>query len=83
MAELAQLKNSTDFVEAQIAKATLEAYGIPAFLFDEHLGGNMFPPLSLSGVRLMVPESRVAETMELLDTNSDLLDGKYRTILMS
>ena len=71
MAELAQLETFTDFAEAQIAKAMLEAYGIPVFLFDEHLGGNMFPPVSLSGVRLMVPESRLAEATELLDTNPD------------
>lgn len=68
---LAQLDAFADLAEAQIVRATLEAYGIPAFLFDEHLGGNLFAPVALSGVRLMVPEDRLEEAARLLDTAPD------------
>lgn len=68
MAELVQLKIFMDIVEARIAMSVLEASDIPAFLFDEHLGGNIFPPVSLLGVRLMVPEDRAAEAAELLES---------------
>lgn len=71
MAGLVQLKIFMDIAEARIAKAALEAYGIPAFLFDEHLGGIMFPAVNVLGVRLMVLESRLAEAMELLDIGPD------------
>ena len=67
MAGLVQLKVFMDMVEARIAKATLDAYGIPAFLFDGHLGGIMFPAVNVFGVRLMVLDSRLAEATELLD----------------
>lgn len=71
MAGLVQLKIFMDIAEARIAKATLEAYSIPAFLFDVHLGGNMFPIVDMFGVRLMVLESRLAEAIELLDIGPD------------
>ena len=68
MAGLVLLDSFTDLVEAQIARATLDAHGIPAFLFDENLHGNLFPSAALFGVRLMVPEDRVEEAARLLDT---------------
>jgi hypothetical protein len=66
MAGLVQLKVFMDIAEARIAISALEASGIPAFLFDEHLGANIFPPVSLLGVRLMVPEDRAVEAAERL-----------------
>ena len=71
MAGLVQLGRFTELVEAQIARATLEAHGIPAFLFDEHLGGNQFPPVTLFGIRLMVPEEYREEAARLLDTGPE------------
>jgi len=66
MAGLVQLKTFNDFAEAQIVKAKLEAHDIPAFLFDEHLGGNLFPPVALTGVWLMVPEDCLEEAARLV-----------------
>lgn len=39
--------------EAQLARATLEAYGIPAFVFQQH---NPYPGFGLFAERLMVAE---------------------------
>lgn len=66
MAGLVQLKVFGDFVEARIAKAMLEAYGMDVHLFDEHLAGLMFPPASLPGARLMVREDQFVEAEKLL-----------------
>ncbi|WP_456445070.1 putative signal transducing protein [Thiolapillus sp.] len=53
--------------EANIAKATLESAGIPAFLADEHtIGMNWFYSNALGGVKLKVPQSFVDEAKELL-----------------
>jgi len=71
MAGLVQLDSFANLAEAQIARATLDAHGIPAFLFDENLHGNLFPSVALSGVRLMVPEGRVEEAARLLEAASD------------
>ncbi len=68
MAGLIHVKTFNDFTEAQIAKSALEAHDIPAFLFDEHLGGNQFPPAVLTGFRLMVPEDCLEEAARLLET---------------
>jgi len=68
MAGLVQLKTYNEFAEAQVAKSKLEAHDIPVFLFDEHLGGNQFPPAALTGFRLMVPEDCLEEAMQLLET---------------
>jgi hypothetical protein len=73
LADLAALKVFMDVSEAQLAKAMLDAHDIPAFLFDEHLGANTFSPVFMSGVRLMVPESLLAEAADLLE-NSDFPD---------
>ena len=67
MAGLVQLKTFNEFAEAQIVKAKLEAHEIPAFLFDEHLGGNLFAPVALTGFRLMVPEDRLEEATLLVE----------------
>jgi hypothetical protein len=66
MPGLAQLKTFNELAEAQIVKAKLDAHDIPAFLFDEHLGGNLFPTAALTGFRLMVPEDRLEEAVRLL-----------------
>ena len=71
MAGLVLLDSFTDLVEAQIARATLEAHGIPAFLFDENLHGNLFPSAALFGIRLMVPEDRLEAAARLLEAASD------------
>jgi hypothetical protein len=71
MAGLVQLKTYNEFAEALVAKSKLEAHDIPVFLFDEHLGGNQFPPAAQTGFRLMVPQDCVEESARLLDTGSD------------
>jgi len=68
VAGLVQLKVFANLVEAQIARATLEAHGIPAVLFDEQMGGNLFPAVALFGTRLMVPEACLDEAARLLDS---------------
>lgn len=64
--DLILLKTFADPGEARIARATLEAYGIRAFLFDEGMGGNMFPSTALVSVRLMVSEDDAEEAAALL-----------------
>ena len=71
MAGLVILKIFDDFGEARIAKAKLEADQIPAFLFDEHMGGNLFPPVAMFGVRLMVPEADLEEAARLIANEPD------------
>jgi len=68
MAGLVQLKVFANLVEAQIARATLEAHDIPAVLFDEQLHGNLFPVVAFFGVRLMVPEDCLDQAARLLDS---------------
>lgn len=63
---LVQLKVFVDTGEAQVVKAMLEAHGIPAFLFDEHLGGNLNPSVAIFGVRLMVPETDAEAAARLI-----------------
>lgn len=51
--------------EAQVAKATLEAYGIPAFVFEDH---TPYPGLDLFAARLMVSEDDLESASELIET---------------
>jgi len=67
MAGLVQLKVFANLVEAQIARATLEAHDIPAVLFDEQMGGNLYPAVALFGTRLMVPEHCLEDATRLLE----------------
>lgn len=75
MAGLVVLGTFANIVEAQIARAKLEAYDVPAFLFDEHLGGNLFPIVAMTGVRLMVLEDHLEEASRLLDED-ELPEGE-------
>lgn len=69
--DLILLKTFADPGEARIARATLEAYGIRAFLFDEGMGANMFPSTPLVSVRLMVEEDDAAAASALLAPDPD------------
>ncbi|MDH3229120.1 MAG: DUF2007 domain-containing protein [Alphaproteobacteria bacterium] len=71
MAGLVLLGSFASLAEAQVARATLDAHGIPSFLFDENLHGNLFPSVALFGARLMVPEDRLEEAALLLDAPRD------------
>lgn len=54
-------------LEAQIARASLEAAGIPAFIADEHtINMNWLYSDALGGVRLQVPEAHAEEALALL-----------------
>jgi len=56
--------------EAQIARANLDAAGIPAFIADEHtINMNWLYSNALGGVRLMVPRSRFAEAKIILEAD--------------
>lgn|SRR5690554_1902681 len=56
--------------QAQIARASLDAAGIPAFVADEHtINMNWLYSNALGGVRLMVPRSRFAEAKTILETD--------------
>ena len=56
----------TEVVLAQIAKSKLDAHGIPAFLFDEQVGGNIFPSVTTFSIRLMVSEDDFEEAGAVL-----------------
>lgn len=62
--------------EAQIARASLDAAGIPAFIADEHtVNMNWLYSNALGGVRLLVPHDRLQEAKALLESDfSDLLE---------
>jgi hypothetical protein len=54
--------------DAGYARADLEASGIPSRLLSDGTGG-VHPHLQFArGIRLAVPESRVEEALEVLDT---------------
>lgn len=56
--------------EAQIARASLDAAGIPAFVADEHtVNMNWLYSNALGGVRLMVPRGRFAEAKAILEAD--------------
>lgn len=56
--------------QAHLAKARLEAEGIPAFIRDEHLVSmNAFLSPALGGVRVQVPEEFVAQAKEIIFTD--------------
>lgn len=61
--------------EAQIAKASLESAGIPAFITDENtINMQWLYSDALGGVRLLVPRECEVEAKELLSTDfSDYL----------
>ncbi|HHX34695.1 MAG TPA: DUF2007 domain-containing protein [Gammaproteobacteria bacterium] len=53
--------------EAQIARASLDAAGIPAFIADEHtVNMNWLYSNALGGVRLLVPRQHAQEAKALL-----------------
>lgn len=61
------LETYYDLNSAEIARGTLDAAGIPAFVFDRHyIGLAWYMACALGGVRLMVPGDRVAEAAEAL-----------------
>lgn len=51
--------------EAELARARLEAAGIPATVHGDDAGG-LYPNLSTSGVRVMVSEPDVADAKAIL-----------------
>lgn len=56
--------------QAHLAKARLEAEGIPAFLRDEHLiGMNMFLSPALGGVKVQVPEEHSESAKKIIFTD--------------
>lgn len=56
--------------EAQIARASLDAAGIPAFIADEHtINMNWLYSNALGGVRLLVPRARFQEAKALLEAD--------------
>ncbi len=56
----------TEVVLANIAKLKLDANGIPAFLFDEHIGGSIYPSFTNFAIRLMVLEDDFEEAGAVL-----------------
>lgn len=61
---LATLVTLFDPVEAEVARATLDAAGIEAVLFDNHIAGLIGS--GLSGVRLMVLDDDLPAAAALL-----------------
>jgi hypothetical protein len=59
--------------EAHIAKATLEASGIPAFLADEHtINMQWLYSNAMGGVRLQVPQEFAAQAQEVLNEPAEI-----------
>ena len=57
-----------DHTQAIAARLELEAAGIPAFLADENVSGGIFTlAAAVGGIKLQVPESRLEESLRLLD----------------
>ncbi|HFE9766708.1 DUF2007 domain-containing protein [Acinetobacter baumannii] len=65
--------------EAQIAKTQLEAFGILAYIENEHtINMDWFYSNALGGVRLLVPENYVDEAKLFLEKDfSDELEQKF------
>ncbi len=65
--------------EAQIAKASLDAAKIPAFIADEHtINMNWLYSNALGGVRLSVPAEYEAEALKLISHDySDILEKEF------
>lgn len=61
--------------EAHLAKAQLDASGIPSFIADEHtINMQWLYSNAMGGVRLQVPAAFVAEAQALLDEPAEILD---------
>lgn len=57
-------------LDAQIARSSLEAAGIPAFIVDEHtINMNWMYSDAMGGVRLQVPQAYAQEALALLRTD--------------
>ena len=57
-----------DMTRAQAFRLDLEAAGIPAFLADEHVAGGIFTLApAVGGIKVLVPQSRLAEAQRLFD----------------
>lgn len=65
---LVVLKVFDDPVEAQVARATLEAHDILTFLFEEH---NPYPAYAMAPVRLMVSEDDFESAAALINEVPD------------
>jgi hypothetical protein len=65
--------------EAQIARANLEAEGIPAFIADEHtINMQWLFSNALGGIRLQVPSEFAEQAQEILEQDfSELLEEEF------
>ena len=59
--------NADSIVDAQIAKDALDAAGIPAFISGEALIGGMGQLPARGFIRVMVPDSAMAEAQRILE----------------
>ncbi|MBN9659440.1 MAG: DUF2007 domain-containing protein [Acidobacteria bacterium] len=65
--ELVVVRSYQWYDEAKLAESILLAEGVPCELYDEHmLAGRPLVVAASGGMRLMVPESRAKEALELL-----------------
>jgi len=65
----------TSIHEAQLAKSVLEAAGIETMLADEHVVSITMYSNAVGGVKLLVPEDRLAEAESLLDSAAEVING--------
>lgn len=69
--------------EAHLAKAQLEAAGIPGFIADEHtINMQWLYSDAMGGVRLQVPEEFAAEAKELLSKPVEILEDPDTHLLL-
>lgn len=75
MSRLVDLSNYYDLAAAVVHRSILDQHGIPAFLFDRHMGGISWIHLpALGGIRIMVPENDVAAAREILGDLSNRIE---------
>ena len=61
-------------IEAESARAALEAEGIPSFLADAHLvTADPFAGLALGQIRLQVPPERAAEAARIVEAHEEAM----------
>ncbi|MEP0365325.1 MAG: DUF2007 domain-containing protein [Cyclobacteriaceae bacterium] len=66
--ELITVKSFDQPIQAHLCKSRLQDAGIPVFLFDENMTSVApFHTIHLGGVRLKVPEERVADAIKIIE----------------
>jgi len=75
---LVVVRSYTHVHEAHLAKSVLEASGIEAFIVNEHLVSMAWTySNAVGGVKVVVPEERADEAVQILQAGADPLEGPF------